>query len=114
MFVYLAGPISAKDGYSVEENVAAALKVYFDLVRRGCACFCPQLCAGYPSAFSDVDYETWLRYDLAIIDCCTHVLLLPRWEASAGAVREREYAIATGKIITSHHALLAQLEVSAS
>ena len=109
MFVYLAGPISAKDGYSIEDNVAAALKVYFDLVRRRIACFCPQLCAGYPSAFSDVEYETWLAYDFAIIDCCTHVLLLPRWDTSSGAVRERAYAIKTGKVITNHAALIAQV-----
>jgi hypothetical protein len=40
--------------------------------------------------------ETWLAYDFAIIDRCTHVLMMPRWESSVGAIREQEYAQAIG------------------
>ena len=29
----------------------------------------------------------------AVIDHCTHVLMLPRWEMSPGAVAERDYAL---------------------
>ena len=109
IFAYLSGPITAKHGYSVEENTAAAVKVYLDLMRRGIWAFCPHLSAAFPSAF-EVEYETWMAYDLAVIDRCTHVVMLPRWETSAGAVREREYAITKGKTITSVDGLLASLE----
>jgi hypothetical protein len=87
VLVYLAGPITAKDGVSVEQNVASALAVYFDCVRRGIPAFCPQLTAAFPSAFA-IDYETWMAYDFAVLDRCTHLLLLPRWDTSAGAQRE--------------------------
>lgn len=106
VFVYLSGPITAKHGYTVEENAAAAVKVYLDLLSRGVWSFCPHLSAGFPSAFA-IDYETWIAYDFAVIDRCTHVLMLPRWETSSGAVREREYALSHGKIITSYEGLLA-------
>lgn len=99
-FVYLSGPITAKDGFSVEENVAAALKVYLDCLALGVPAFCPQLAAGFASSF-DVAYETWIDYSFAVIDRSTHVLMLPRWETSSGAVREREYAIERGMPVLS-------------
>lgn len=99
VFVYLSGPITARDGYTVEDNVAHALTVYLRCIRAGITCYCPHLGAAFPSAWVDVPYDQWLAYDFAIIDRCTHVLLLPRWETSPGAQQERAYAIAQGKTI---------------
>lgn len=96
LFVYLSGPITAKHGYSVEENVAAAVKVFVRCLQLGIPAFCPQLTGAFPSAHSDVPYEAWMAYDFAVIDRCTHVCMLPRWQQSAGAVRELEYARAAG------------------
>jgi hypothetical protein len=98
MFVYLAGPITPSNGFTREDNAASAIKVYLELVQSGVPAFCPQLTILVPSHF-DVDYEEWLRFDFAIIDLCTHVLMLPRWGTSAGARRELAYAEARGKII---------------
>lgn len=96
LFIYLSGPMTAKHGYTVEENVSQGLRAHLDLLKRGIPNFCPHLGGAFPSAWTDVDWETWLRYDLAVIDRCTHVLLLPRWETSAGALREKAYAEAKG------------------
>jgi hypothetical protein len=102
VFVYISGPMTAKHGFMVEENVAAGVRVFLECLRRGIPAFCPHLSGAFPSAWSDVGWETWLDYDLAVIDRCTHVLMLPRWETSAGATKEHDYARATGKpIITS-------------
>src|SRR6185295_16976272 len=90
-FVYLSGPITARDGRSVEDNVASALAVYWACMRAGIPSFCPQLSGGYPSAFT-IEYETWIEYDFAVIDRCTHLLMLPLWETSAGACREVAHA----------------------
>jgi hypothetical protein len=92
IFVYLSGPITAKQDYSVEENVASALRIYLECIRRGIPAFCPQIGGAFPSAWADVPYETWLAYDFAVIDRCTHLLMLPRWETSAGALREIDHA----------------------
>jgi len=102
LFVYISGPMAAKHGFTVEENVAAGLRVFLQCLQRGIPAFSPQLCGAFPSAWSEVSWDVWLEYDFAMIDRCTHVLLMPRWEQSAGAVKEREYAAAIGKpIVTS-------------
>ena len=91
-YVYLSGPIAAKYGRTVEQNVADATAVYFRLLQHGIPAHCPHLSALCPSAFTAIDYDTWIRYDCAIINRCTHLLLLPRWELSAGALKEVEHA----------------------
>lgn len=98
-FVYISGPMTAKHGFTVEENVVAGLRVFLDALKRGIPAFCPHLSGAFPSAWADVSWEKWLEYDLRVIDRCTHVLLLPRWETSAGALKEREYAESIGKSI---------------
>lgn len=90
--MYLSGPMTAKHGFSVEENVAAGVKVFLDCLKRGIPAYSPHLSGAFPSAWAEVSWEQWLAYDLAVIDRCTHVLMLPRWETSAGALKEREYA----------------------
>lgn len=111
IFAYLSGPITAKHGFTIEENVASAVKVYLECLRRGIPAFCPHLSGAFPSAF-DVDYETWLAYDFAVIERCTHVLMLARWETSTGAVREMHYARERNRcIVFSMDELLRVIEV---
>jgi hypothetical protein len=92
VFAYLSGPMTAKGGYLVEENVAAGLRAYLACLRAGVPAFSPHVCGAFPSAWADIPWETWLAYDFAVIDRCTHVVMLPRWETSKGAIAEREYA----------------------
>jgi len=91
MFVYLSGPITATQDKTVERHVADAVAIYLEFMRHGIPSFCPHLSAAFPSAFT-VNYEIWMAYDLAVIDRCTHMVMMPGWEQSAGAVRERAYA----------------------
>lgn len=90
-FVYLSGPITATPERSIEQHVASAVDVYWQLLRRGVPAFCPHLSAAFPTAFL-IPYEEWMAYDLIVIGRCTHVLMLPGWETSRGAARERTYA----------------------
>jgi hypothetical protein len=96
VFVYISGPMTAKHGHTVEENVAAGVRVYLDCLKRGIPAFSPHLGGAFPSAWTDVSWETWLEYDLAVIDRCTHVLMMPRWQESAGAIKEHDYAQSIG------------------
>ena len=99
LFVYLSGPMTAAHGYRVEDNVAAGLRVFCDCVARGIPAFSPHLSGAFTS---NISWAHWLKYDCAVIDRCTHVLLLPRWETSPGAVAERDYALSIGTpVITS-------------
>jgi hypothetical protein len=92
VLVYISGPMTAKDGFTIEENTAAGVRVYLDLLRRKIPCFSPHLSGAFPSAWSALSHADWLAYDFAIIDRCTHVLMMPRWESSTGARLEKEYA----------------------
>jgi hypothetical protein len=96
VLVYLSGPITPRDGFSVTENITQATRVFCELLRRGIPAFCPHLTAGAFEVESLIPYETWMAYDLAVIERCTHVLLLPRWRSSPGAVRERAHALCRG------------------
>ena len=96
LFLYLSGPITAKNGFTVEENVFGALRVYLDCLKRGYPSFCPHLSGLFPSAHAEIPYETWIAYDFAIIRRSTHVVTLPRWESSAGACREVVFARSLG------------------
>ena len=96
LFLYLSGPMTAKHGYTIEENVAAGVGVYFALLQRGLPAFCPHLSGAFPSAWTILPHAEWLAYDFAAIDRCTHVVALERWETSTGAVAEVEYARAKG------------------
>lgn len=99
LFVYISGPMTPKHGYTIEDNVAAGARVYWDLLQRGIPAFCPHLSGIFPTAWSLLPHEQWLEYDYRVIDRCTHVLLMPRWETSTGARAEKSYAESQGKIV---------------
>lgn len=96
--IYIAGPITANNEFSIEANVKFATDIYFKLIKAGVDAICPHLGATHPIAF-EIGYERWMEYDFVLIDLCSHVFMLPRWETSKGACREHEYAKKTGKII---------------
>lgn len=95
VLVYLSGPISPGNGKTVETNVAVALAAYLECVKRGIPAICPHLSGAFPSAWQ-IPWGDWLAYDLAMVDRCTHVWMLPGWQGSEGARMERAYAEAAG------------------
>lgn len=101
MIVYLAGPMTPKNGFSAHDNAAQGVEAWLALARAGVPCFCPQMSCYMPNfdAINTDGYDLWLRFDFACIDAATHVLMLPRWETSMGACREYEHATKTGKKI---------------
>lgn len=89
--VYIAGPISPKNGYLAEENVLDGVRVHLDLVEAGIPNYCPQMDGAFPSAWK-IDWKVWIEYSYGVITHCTHMLMLPRWEESKGAQEERIFA----------------------
>lgn len=95
VLVYISGPITPKDGIISEENVVQGLRMHLNLTEKGIPSHCPHLVGGYPSAWK-ISWEKWLALDFAILNRCTHIIMLPRWRESAGALEERVYADAHG------------------
>jgi hypothetical protein len=93
VLVYIAGPITAKDGYTIEENVAAGVRAYLDCLLHGFPAVCPHLSAGYPTLVTGLPYGVQIAHGLLVLQRCTHLLLLPRWETSEGAFQEHKEAV---------------------
>ena len=96
LLVYLSGPMTAAFGHTIEDNVASGVRVFLTCIAAGIPAISPQLSGAFPSAWTAVSWETWIAYDCAVIDRCSHVLMLPRWETSKGARFERDYALSRG------------------
>lgn len=88
IFVYISGPMTPRNGFTEKQNCDEAMLVFERLLDLGIPAFAPQ-------AFIDVSlsYETMMTYDLAVINRCTHMLMMPRWKTSPGANRERIHAM---------------------
>lgn len=97
VFVYISGPMTPKLGFTAEQNVAEGVKTYIEVLKLGIPAFCPHLSGIYPSAWTELTWETWLNYDLAVIERCTHMLMMPRWKESTGAQKEYEFAVTRRK-----------------
>jgi hypothetical protein len=93
VLVYISGPMTAKDGRTMEQNTADGVAVYLDLLKRGIPAFSPHLSGAFPSAWTALDHQQWIDYDFAIMNRCTHVLMMDRWKTSKGACMEFEYAL---------------------
>jgi hypothetical protein len=102
VLVYISGPMTAKEGRTMEQNTADGVAIYLELLKRGVPAFSPHLSGAFPSAWSALDHQQWIEYDFAVIDRCTHLLMMDRWETSKGAVMEHDYAKEKGIPIAYH------------
>lgn len=94
ILVYISGPMTAKDGRTIEQNVADGVAVYLELLKLGIPAFSPHLSGLAPSAWTALTHAEWIAYDCAILDRCTHILLMDRWQTSTGARLEFDYWMA--------------------
>jgi len=109
VLVYISGPMTANDGRTMEQNTADGVAVYLDLLRRGIPAFSPHLSGAFPSAWTALSHQDWIEYDFAIIDRCTHMLMMDRWDTSKGASLEFEYAKGRCPVAFSVDELLEQV-----
>lgn len=90
--IYLAGKYSG----DVDANIAEARRWAVKLWEAGYAVICPHLNTAHMEIDCKAQYEDYLRGDFMMIERCDAIFLLPNWQDSSGATREREHAIANG------------------
>jgi hypothetical protein len=87
---YVAGPYKAPTYYQRRQNIAAAEAVAVELLRMGYAVFCPHRnYGGLDGVISEFDF---LERDLAHLEDCQLVVVLPGYEASEGTKAEIHHA----------------------
>lgn len=91
--IYTSGPISAKTPVDHYENLARARSIAMEIWAMGAACICPQTNTYFMDGFAGLEWHDWIEGDLEIVRRCDAVFMLPDWETSQGAIREREEAL---------------------
>lgn len=87
---YVAGPYRGKTIRDVVENIREAEAAAVELWKRGYAVICPHKNTALLDGIATD--EVFLQGDLEILKRCDLLVLLPRWQESAGAVAEHDYA----------------------
>ena len=98
--IYIAGPYTAPTPADVDRNILAARDVQAHLLRMGHAPLCPHsMTARFERDYPDISYEAYLRTDLAWVEVCEAMFMLPGWAQSAGSRREHDRALERGIMI---------------
>ena len=90
LVVYCAGPFRSPHAWGITANIFTAAQWSLEVWRAGFVALCPHLnTAPFQGSLPD---EVWLDGDLELVKRSDAVLLLPRWEESAGARSEKAFA----------------------
>lgn len=94
--IYVAGPYTSPEGeWGVRQNVKAAEEVALELWKMGFAVICPHKnTGGYGGILT---WQQIMAGDLAIVERCDALVMLPGWEYSKGSCMERNLALETGR-----------------
>lgn len=94
--VYVSGPYSGPDRESIKANIAAARAAAVELWDSGYTALCPHTNTIHFEDDCSCGWDDYLAGDCELIARSDVVLMLPGWEQSRGACRERERALALG------------------
>lgn len=87
--IYISGPIS---GYDYSERKMLFLSIQQELENRDYEVFNPMF-NGLPE---DATTKEHMRADFMMLCQCDAIIMLPRWNHSAGCVQELEVAVSIG------------------
>ena len=96
MLIYVAGRHSDESDACIERNIANARRVAILLWEKGHAVICPHLNSIHMERDCKATYEDYMRGDFNMIARVDAMVMVPGWEQSKGACREKEYAESLG------------------
>lgn len=105
--VYIAGPYRGDTVEAVYQNITAARQAMGEVYRKGHSPFCPHTMTAFAEhLFPDLPDSVYLSTDIDWLGQCHALLLLPSWQCSTGARKEKERAEKLGLLIVSSVNLL--------
>lgn len=97
LLCYVAGPYTATERFSREENIERARQVAIGLWRLGHVAICPHLnTARFEDELPEVAWRTWVDGGLRVLAVCNALVLTEHWQESRGARIERMCARIAG------------------
>lgn len=96
--VYISGKYSG----DIENNIRVARQYAIQVWERGYTALCPHLNTVNFERDCTCEYNDYIMGDLALLEFCDIILMLPDWQSSTGAKIEHDFASKKGlKIIYS-------------
>jgi hypothetical protein len=85
--IYIAGKFRGPNAWAIENNIRRAEEIALEVWKMGAVALCPHTNTRfYQGALPD---EVWLGGDLELMARCDAIMLVPDWEESEGARREK-------------------------
>jgi hypothetical protein len=89
MIGYLSGLYTTGD---IKQNIADARKIAIELWEKGYPCFVPHLNTAHFEIDCKCKYEDYMDFDIEMLSRCDYIVMMPKWELSKGASKEKEFA----------------------
>ena len=96
MRVYVAGPYSGPNVIDILAKMRKGLMVTIDVLKKGHAPFSPWLDFQFGLVADDITIDMYYRFSMEWLEGAEAVLMVPGWEISKGASKERDRAIELG------------------
>jgi hypothetical protein len=93
ILAYIAGPFSAPTREGVELNIQRAIDVALDVARVGAFPVCPHANTAHPDFEKLQPYQFWIDGTIELLRRCDVCVMVPGWESSGGATKERLEAL---------------------
>lgn len=90
--IYVAGPYRGASFEEVHANIMAARYWAKKIWKLGAVALCPHLNTWHFELDAGLHDEVYLTGDLVLIQRCDAVFMMPNWEASRGARREKKFS----------------------
>lgn len=92
--IYVAGPFRGKSTWEIENNIRRAEEVGAELAKQGFFPVIPHTMLRFFQGLAEDSF--WLEGDLELLRRCDAVVMVPGWERSVGASKERQEALRLG------------------